>query len=187
MDQNMLASAMQNVKNALLPVNVRQFASHLFGDRSPITESQFTPEDLAAIRFAIEKRGGGASGYIGYGDYSPQGFSSFGDPDEGLMGMLHKSYTDPAYRMETTLGQASYRQLPNGSYVVEDKYNFNAPSRQYVNNKLKEQNFLSLAANAYKQRGLSGVLNLLGNVYGDTESEPGAPVSIQLPLNSVKK
>jgi len=187
MDQNMLASAMQNVKNALLPVNVRQFASHLFGDRSPITESQFTPEDLAAIRFAIEKRGGGASGSIGYGDYSPQGFSSFGDPDEGLVGMLHKSYTDPAYRMETTLGQASYRQLPNGSYVVEDKYNFNAPSRQHVNNKLKEQNFLSLAADAYKIRGLSGVLNLLGNVYGDTESEPGAPVSIQLPLNSVKK
>ena len=175
------SSTMQSIKNAVIPVNVRQFASHLFGDRSPITESQFTPEDLAAIRFAIEKRGGGASGSIGYGDYSPQGFSSFSDPGEGLVGMLHKSYTDPAYRMETTLGQASYRQLPDGSYVVEDKYNFNAPSRKYVNEKLKEKNIVSLAADAYKDRGLSGVLNVLGNVYGATEDEAGAPVSIRVP------
>ena len=178
---------MQNVKNALVPVNVRQFASHLFGNRLPITESQFNAKDLDAIRFAIQKRGGGASGTIGYGDYGPQGSTSFGDPSEGPLQMLKYSYTDPAYRMETTLGSASYRQLPDGSYVVEDQYNFNAPSRQLVNDKLKEQNVLSLAAQSYKKYGLAGVLNLLGNVYGDTESEPGAPVSIRLPLNSVKK
>jgi hypothetical protein len=95
--------------------------------------------------------------------------------------MLYKSYTDPAYRMETTLGMASYRRLPDGSYVVEDRYNFNAPSRQRVTNALREKGVMSLLTDAYKNNGMAGVLNVLGNVYGSTEDEPGAPVSIRLP------
>jgi hypothetical protein len=182
MADNALAAKIQGVKNALIPVNVRQYVSHLTGNRSPITEAQFTPEDLDAIRYAIAKQGGGASGLIGYGDYGPQGWSTFGDPKEGPLDMLYKSYTDPAYRMETTLGGASYRRLPDGSYVVEDRYNFNAPSRQRVINALREQGLLSLASDAYKKSGLAGVLNLLGNVYGQTEDEPGTPVSIRVPL-----
>jgi hypothetical protein len=182
MADNALAAKVQSVKNALIPVNVRQYVSHLMGSRSPITEAQFTPEDLDAIRYAIAKQGGGAAGSIGYGDYGPQGFSSFGDPREGPLDMLYKSYTDPAYRMETTLGGASYRRLPDGSYVVEDRYNFNAPSRQRVTNALREQGLLSLANDAYRKNGLAGVLNLLGNVYGQTEDEPGAPVSVRVPL-----
>ena len=182
MADNVLAAKVQSVKNALIPVNVRQFASHLMGNQSPITEAQFTPEDLAAIRYAIAKQGGGATGSIGYGDYGPQGFSSFGDNTrEGLLDMLYKSYTDPAYRMETTLGGASYRRLPDGSYVVEDRYNFNAPSRQRVTNALREKGVMSLLTDAYKNNGMAGVLNVLGNVYGSTEDEPGAPVSIRLP------
>ena len=181
MAENALVDRLQRAKNALIPVNVRQYASHLAGNVSPITERQFTPEDLEAIRFAIAKRGGGAAGQIGYGDYGKSGWSSFGDPSEGPLDMLYKSYTDPAYRMETTLGTASYRRLPDGSYVVEDRYNFNAPSRQAVANALREQGMVSLLHNAYKKNGLAGVLNVLGNVYGHTESEPGAPVSIRLP------
>jgi len=172
--------ARQIVKNNLIPVNIRQYVNHLLGDVSPITESQFTSQDLEIIRRAIEKMGGGASGSIGYGDYAG-GRSSFGDPSEGLLDMLYKSYTDPAYRMETTLGMASYRRLPDGSYVVEDKYNFNAPSRQLVTKALREKGVASLLANAFKRNGMAGVLNLLGNVYGHTEDEPGAPVSIRLP------
>jgi hypothetical protein len=174
-------SAVQSIKNALIPVNMRQYVSHLMGNRSPITESQFTPKDLDAIRFAINKSGKGESGTFGYGDYSPAGGSTFASPSEGVVDMLKSSFTDPAYRMETTLGQASYRRLPDGSYVVEDKYNFNAPSREIVNQELKKKNLLSLAADSYKERGISGILNLLGNVYGDTESEQGAPVSIRIP------
>ena len=187
MAENALVDRLQRVKNALIPVNVRQYASHLAGNVSPITERQFTPEDLEAIRFAIAKRGGGEKGQIGYGDYSKAGFSSFGDPSEGPLDMLYKSYTDPAYRMETTLGMASYRKLPDGSYVVEDRYNFNASSRQAVANALREQGMMSLLHNAYKTRGLSGVLNVLGNVYGHTESEPGAPVSIRLPPENLTR
>ena len=180
MAENALVGRFRRAKNALIPVNVRQFVSHLAGDVSPITEAQFTPEDLAAIRYAIAKRGGGASGSIGYGDYTG-GWSSFGDPSEGPLDMLYKSYTDPAYRMETTLGGASYRRLPDGSYVVEDQYNFNAPSRQRVTNALREKGIASLLTDAYKTNGMAGVLNVLGNVYGNTEDEPGAPVSIRLP------
>ena len=180
------ASTSQNIKNALVPVNMRKYISHLLGDRSPITESDFTEKDLDAIRYAIEKQGGGSSGTIGYGDYSPQGFSDFGNPGEGPLDLLKNSYTDPAYRMETTLGMASYRQLPDGSYVVEDRYNFNAPSRKYVNDILKKQNIISIMSEGYKTHGLSGILNILGNAYGDTESEPGTPVSIRLPRKAKK-
>lgn len=187
MAENALVDRFRRVKNALIPVNVRQFVSHLAGDVSPITEAQFTPEDLAAIRYAIAKRGGGAAGSIGYGDYGAGGFSSFGDPREGPLDMLYKSYTDPAYRMETTLGGASYRRLPDGSYVVEDQYNFNAPSRQRVTNALREKGVMSLLTGAYKTHGMAGVLNVLGNVYGHTEDEPGAPVSIRLPPVNPRK
>jgi hypothetical protein len=184
MADNVLAAKVQSVKNALIPVNVRQFASHLTGNRAPITEAEFSPKDLAAIRYAIEKRGGGASGSIGYGDYSSRGFSSWMDPTqpvEGPFDILYKSYTDPAYRMETTLGGASYRMLPDGTYIVEDRYNFNAPSRKRVTNALREQGMFSLLSDAFKRTGLSGVLNVLGNVYGETEDEPGTPVFIRLP------
>jgi hypothetical protein len=178
------ASTIRKIKNALVPVNMRTYINHLSGGRSPITESDFTEKDLDAIRYAIKKdeeRGEESSGTIGYGDYSPQGFSDFGNPGEGPLDILKGSYTDPAYRMETTLGMAAYRQLPDGSYVVEDQYNFNAPSREHVNDFLKDKNIISGIYEANKGYGLKGVLNLLGNVYGDTESEPGAPVSIRLP------
>lgn len=183
MSDNALISRYQSVKNALIPVNMRQFVSHLAGNRAPITEAEFSPADLAAIRYAIEKRGG-TSGFIGYGDYSPQGFSSWMNPTqpaEGPLDILYKSYTDPAYRMETTLGSASYRMLPDGTYVVEDRYNFNAPTRKFVTNALRERGMFSLLSDAFQNTGLSGVLNLLGNVYGETEGEPGTPVSIRLP------
>jgi hypothetical protein len=182
------AGTSKKIKNALVPVNMRTYINHLLGDRSPITESDFTEKDLDAIRYAIKKDeelGEKSSGTIGYGDYSPQGFSNFGNPGEGPLDILKDSYTDPAYRMETTLGGASYRQLPDGSYVVEDQYNFNAPSRESVNDFLKDKNIVSAIYEGYKGYGLAGVLNLLGNVYGDTESESGAPVSIRLP-RSVK-
>ena len=172
----------QTAKNTLLPVNIRQFLSHIIGSREPITESQFSPEDLAAIRYAIAKRGG-ESGEIGYGDYGPQGRSSWMDPTqkvEGPFDIIYKSYTDPVYRMETTLGGASYRRLPDGSYLVEDEYNFNAPSRKIVLDALREQGMLALLREAFKSGGLSGILNVIGNVYGATEDEPGAPVRINL-------
>ena len=178
---------LRNLRNVIVPVNVRQFVSHLAGNMSPITEDQFTPEDLAAIRYAILKQGGGASGSIGYGDYGASGWSSFGDPTEGPLDMLYKSYTDPAYRMETTLGTASYRRLPDGSYIVEDRYNFNAPSRQRVLNAVNEKGMLRLLDDAFRKSGLAGVLNVLGNVYGQTEDEPGAPVSIRIPPVTDKK
>ena len=187
MAENALANRFRSAKNALVPVNVRQFVSHLAGDVSPITESQFSPEDLASIRSAIARQGGGEAGTIGYGDYGPSGLSGFGDPTQGPLDMLYKSYTDPAYRMETTLGMASYRRLPDGSYVVEDRYNFNAPSRQGVKNALREQGITSLLSDAYKRNGLPGVLNLLGNVYGSTEDDRGAPVSIRLPPSNLRK
>lgn len=175
--------AKQIIKNKLVPVNVRQYISHLLGDVSPITEAQFTPEDLETIRRAIEKRGGGAAGSIGYGDYGA-GLSGFGTSttkNDGPLDMLYKSYTDPAFRMETTLGAAAYRRLPDGTYVVEDRYNFNAPSRQLVTKMVKERGVLPLLNEAYKSNGLAGVLNAVGNIYGSTEDEPGTPVSVRIP------
>jgi hypothetical protein len=179
MAKNALAGTYQNVKNALVPVNMRAFVSHLTGNRDPITERDLSPADIKALQFAISKQQNPEQGVIGYGDYSPKGLAGF-DASQGPLDILYSSYTDPSYRMETTLGSAKYKRLPDGSYVITDKYDFNA-KRKDVREALSNRNFLTLLNDAFRANGLPGVLNLIGNTYGSTEDEPGNPVRIQIP------
>ena len=182
-----LGALLRNGKNAAIPVNMRQFVSHLSGNRDPLTEKDFTASDLETLRAAIERVGGGNAGVIGYGDYKPSGFSDFFG-FQGPIDVILNSYADPAYRLETTLGMAAYKRLPDGSYVVKDKYNFNAPSKDFVKKHVNKRGGVpSTLLDSYTHAGgMPGILNALGNIYGSSEDDPGNPVSIHLPASKPK-
>ena len=172
----------------LLPVNIRQYLSHLIGNREPLTERHLSKEDLAALRISVHRNmmGGGIEprpGVIGYGDYGskPGQFSGFGGgPSNKPFGsVLLDSFTDPKTRMETTLGMAKYYRDENGDLIINDRYNFNA-SREQINKILKDKSLAGTLMFAYHQNGMPGILNALGNIFGDSESEGGSEVKINL-------
>jgi len=154
----------------------------LTGDRSPLTEKDFKKVDLDRLKGAVERQiaEGKTSGEIGYGDFGtkPGEFTSFGN-NENLAEMIINSFTDPNYRLETTIGMATWRRDEDGSIVIEDRYNFNA-SREVVDKRLAKKGQVALFVDAFAKAGWSGVINALGNIYGDTESEPGNVVKINL-------
>lgn len=95
----------------LLPSDMRIFGQTLFGNREPISERDFSDEELANIRAAIvanQQRTGAASrGNVGYADY----------PKEEEIGPGHAP-------IQNTLGRFNYRVLPDGRTVVTDRYDF---------------------------------------------------------------
>lgn len=165
--------------NQAVPVNARSFLGDLFGNKQPITENHLTPEDLEALKFAIQKsQQKGNEGVIGYGDYAPKWIDNgFGSPNHGLSDMVRQSYTDPAYRMETTLGMANYKPHPDGGYLVTDNYNWGA-TRSRVDE--ERQKGLLHMLQLTRGTGLSGLFNLMGNMYGSTDNEQGSPVRIRI-------
>lgn len=96
----------------LLPTPARLFLESMGGKRDPITEADFSPEELEAIRQLVEQpktvKG------VGYQDYDP---SMLEQP--GLAGLL-----TPRGRVANSLGQFQYRKGPEGT-TVTDKYDFN--------------------------------------------------------------
>jgi soluble lytic murein transglycosylase-like protein len=181
-----LKQTFKDVGRAAVPVNIRTFVSHLAGDRGKITERLFAKSDLDALRAAVRtnmSKGNADKGVIGYGEYGGNGtdeFSSWGR-SPGVITSIADSYTDPKFRMETTVGMATWRKDDKGNIIVEDRYNFNAPGRAFVDKKKKENGgTLGALVYGYKAAGIVGVLNALGNIVGDTEGEPGNKVQINL-------
>lgn len=184
-----LKDEFQELKNRILPVNIRSYASHIFGNRSPITEKNLTREDLNTLQYAVNRYPDVSKGYIDYGDYSPDGPSDIYKNWSGQTpsSIILNSYTNPAYRMETTLGKASFRRLPDGSTIVEDNYNFNPSTQNFDANAVRQQNLIAILKEAIQEQGIINVLNMIGNIYGNTANEEGTPVSIRLPPQTTVK
>ncbi len=95
----------------LLPSDIRVFGQTLFGNRKPISERDFSDEELQNIRNAIaanqQRTGARGRGSVGYNDYP------------------HFEEIGPGYApIESTLGRFNYRTLPDGRTVVTDRYDF---------------------------------------------------------------
>lgn len=61
---------------------------------------------------------------VSYYDYTDKG--TFGAPiNDDLLKAIYSSYTDPQYRLKTTLGSFNVMNTPQGA-VVKDNYNFDA-------------------------------------------------------------
>ncbi len=163
----------------LAPVNMRQYLYTLLGGKEGLTENDLSDSDKESVLRAVQQviqQTGQQSGTIGYGDYGGGPIAIPQDP--GLLDILHKSFTDPAFRMETTLGMANYNVGPDGNVHVSDQYDFNASPESVQQAKQAHGGGLGLAMEGYKQAGWLGLLNALGNLA--RPGETGTPYSLNL-------
>lgn len=120
----------QRINPADYPTAGRTFLSTMQGVRKPITESNFTPDELGVVRRLIEQKGG-EQGEIVYPDYRKYSKQQWRDPNgkapyEDVPGLA--SLLDPYGNVQTTLGQFRYRRDPtSGDMMVYDDYDFNQP------------------------------------------------------------
>jgi hypothetical protein len=170
----------------LLPVDARIYFQTLFGNRDPITERDFSSNELANIQAAIEanqrRTGATTRGNVGYADY-PQG------------DQIRPNYAPIA----TTLGRFNYRRLPTGELVVTDRYDFLNDERKASVEEYERMGALQRAATAlgrglgrsvYDPRSRTGltfsprsILDELGDAYIGRE---GRDVRIQLPVRKAQ-
>jgi hypothetical protein len=107
------------------PTSGRTLLETVQGNRTPITEKNFSPDELNMLRKLIELKGGDA-GDIQYRDYF-----KLKDllRDQGKMPISYTpsifSMGDPLGNIQTTLGRFKYARMPNGALQVVDTYDFN--------------------------------------------------------------
>jgi hypothetical protein len=105
----LLAEGFKNIA----PADTRLFASTLFGNRAPITEKDFTPQELAGIQSVVgEAQKRGSKGDVQYKDYAK------------FSGENARAEYDPQIATRTTLGRFNYAQNPDGTLRVTDRYDF---------------------------------------------------------------
>jgi hypothetical protein len=107
-----------------LPTAGKTFIETLQGERSDITDKNFSLEELAIIQKLIEASKG--RGYVNYGDYTKLGMKQ---KEEGKLPMSISpsllSLGDSLGNVQTTLGQFQYSIGNDGKVTVSDKYDFN--------------------------------------------------------------
>ena len=184
---------LENLYRAVVPVNVRTFAETALGNRQPITEKDFSPEELQAVRDTVNKAktrnvlteidlldqnkkpkdvykirpdreyGDTVNGAMqmrdipfeewkanlqnklqtfqntrdrtsfSYGDYPIKSGETAAPVNQGWLSALMQSYSDPAFRMASTLGSAKYHEN-NGKPYIEDSYGFSTDHPIYKQN-----------------------------------------------------
>jgi hypothetical protein len=165
-----------------IPVDARIYFQTLFGNREPITERDFSANELANIQAAIEanqrRTGATSRGNVGYSDY-PQG-----------------EQIGPDYApISTTLGRFNYRRLPSGEMVATDRYDFLNDERKASVEDYERMGALQRAATVlgrglgrtfYDPRSSTGltfsprsILDELGDAYIGRQ---GRDVRVQLPV-----
>lgn len=117
----------QRLPSRMFPTGARTLLETAQGNRDPITEGNFSPEELAAIREMVRLKGGDV-GAIQYEDYHALAkmLRERGQiPLSTLPSVL--SMGDPLGNVQTTLGRFKYVRDANGNLVVQDTYDFNPP------------------------------------------------------------
>jgi hypothetical protein len=153
-----------SVLRDLVPINMRQYAYTLAGGQSPLTEQDFSKDDLDTLKDAVErkiKQTGKMSGVIGYGDYAKDG--TIAAENTGTLDTVSKSFSDPAFRLESTLGMARYTVNKKGEIEIHDAYDFNA-DKSLVDKSIREKGRVGTVIAGAKHSGLWGALNAAGNM-----------------------
>jgi hypothetical protein len=116
----------------LLPASVRTFVDTVSGERAPITEKNFTPEELQQVRDAIKnsrqrqvgKRFIGEAGKPLKQDYDQTaGYQDYGSGERGKR-VENDFNLGSSGAMRNTLGKFSYEKTPDGRLVAKDMYDF---------------------------------------------------------------
>ena len=117
--------AVQKMRPDLFPTSARTFLETVQGSREPITEANFSPAELQAIRQLIESTGGrGNVQYSDYANYMKQQRQEQGTIPMSLNPNILSMF-DPIGNVQTTLGRFTYARDPSGNLVITDNYDFN--------------------------------------------------------------
>ena len=120
----------QRLNPTWFPTAGKLFVQTAQGERRPITEQDYTQEELAALRKLIAFKNE-PSGSIQYRDYVASA-----DAERKRSGAIPFSLTpgvtslvDPTGNIQTSLGRFRYYRDADGNLMVEDTYDFNAPPK----------------------------------------------------------
>ena len=117
----------QRLPASSFPTSGRTFLETVQGKRDPITEGNFSPEELSVMKEMIALKGGDA-GDIQYGDYHALAkvMRAQGKIPASTTPSLF-SISDSLGNVQTTLGRFKYGRDAKGNLVVRDTYDFNPP------------------------------------------------------------
>lgn len=157
---------------AIVPMDSRIFGSTLFGSRDPITEKNFSAEELAAMQQAVDqaaKRTGktekGAVDYVDYprGEQIGPGFQPVGQ----------------------TLGRFVYEKQPDGTTVIRDRYDFYNEGRksniESYEKMGKGEKALTVSRRMLKNLVTGNLRGIPGEVADAYIGREGRDVTIKLP------
>mgnify|MGYP006274081157 CR=1 FL=1 len=195
----------------LIPAQVRTFVGTLAGNRDPITEKDFTPEELAQARKAINNS---YKRQLRDVNFSPdtakyknyEGLTKLGilDPTVGYADYSRKgsrtpatdSSVAPSAAMRNTLGRFKYEKTPEGRLVATDTYDFkddlsggkypNIPKTQDYEGLSTLGKIGKLATDTFKS-GVGGIATLPSRAGNAFIGKDGRPVRIDLGEADFKK
>ena len=123
----------RNLNPSLFPTAGKLFIETAQGERRPITEKDFSPEELETLRLLIDTQNA-ASGSIQYKDYI-----AAANKERQRTGKLPVTLTpglaslfDALGNIQTSLGRFQYKKDQDGNLIVVDTYDFN-PAPQNTN------------------------------------------------------
>jgi len=147
----------------------RTYVDVMTGRREPITAKDFTAKEQMAMMDAVRRsQARGGKGRVDYEDY----------PDAKTAG---PGYVD----IRNTLGGFQYKQMPDGSTVISDRYDFHGPRVAEYEKMGSGERLVKSAKNAltefvskgFSPRDLAGEL---GRAYIGSK---GPEVNIRIPVN----
>ena len=146
----------------------RTFVDVMTGRRTPITEKDFTAREQMAMMDAVKRsQARGGQGRVGYEDYPT------GD-------QIGPGYVD----IRNTLGGFQYKQMPDGSTVISDRYDFHGPRVKEYEKMGTGEKVVKSAANALSEFVKSGFSprDLAGELGRAYIGSKGPEVNIRIPV-----
>jgi hypothetical protein len=147
----------------------RTYVDVMTGRRTPITEKDFTAKEQLAMMDAVKKsQARGGKGRVDYEDY----------PDTKTAG---PGYVD----IRNTLGGFQYKQLPDGTTVISDKYDFHGPRVAEYEKMGSGEKLVKSAKNALTEfvKGGFSPRDLAGELGRAYVGSKGPEVNIRIPVN----
>jgi hypothetical protein len=123
-----LKQALGNTYKKAVPAHIRTFAETLAGNKDPITEDNFTPEELEQVRSAVRQSKTTPRPKHYVQNEGKKGFKEVEEPKNTVHYKDYPTKKDLDLRASSaarnTLGRFRYDQTPDGKTVAKDTYDF---------------------------------------------------------------
>jgi hypothetical protein len=126
--QTPLKKTLGSVYKKAVPAHIRTFAETLAGNKDPITEDNFTPEELEQIKSAVRKSKTTPRPKHYVQNEGKKGFKEIEEPKNTVHYKDYPTKRDldlsSSAAARNTLGRFRYDQTPDGRTIAKDTYDF---------------------------------------------------------------